>query len=305
MSGERLLLPWLRHYAAVLIALLTVGLVAGAVYAVEGPRDQESAVLLLYQGHALGPLQLPTLAPVVFRSPTVYEPTMRALGMSGPPDTLYERVFVRPVPDTTTILVVGRSRSAPTAAVIASTAAENLVSTFDHLGFQFAVVGEPLPSGIPVGPSRKVILVASALIGLWLGLALSLAHFHIRRPVLTLDRARGIVRPAKLMTIPAPASPVMKWKKMDPHVLEARAGELATENGPSTVEMIIPRDQRTSERRGPDPAGEAILLSRAGSEEAAQAWTVFVCDGGTPELRLRAARDQNGVDGRVGLLWVA
>lgn len=189
------LFDWVRHYAVLVGCLVLVGLGAGLLYLVLASRNYEVSTLVVETGRRLSPRQLSLVSQAAFRSPAVYGPTMEKVGTDqSPQEFLEESADLRPIPDTNTLMIIGRANSVARARQISEIAARSFVTVADEgTGLtDFVLFGESRGVSLRpgIGPSVTFALGASA--AFWFGLALSVIHYRWRRPVLSLGRALAI-----------------------------------------------------------------------------------------------------------------
>lgn len=189
------LFDWIRHYAALVGCLVLVGLGVGFLYLVLASRTYEVSTLVVETGRRLSPRQLSLVSQAAFRSPAVYGPTIEKVGTEqSPQEFLNESADIRPIPDTNTLMIIGRANSVARARQISMIAARSFVTVADE-GTEltdFVLFGESRGASLRpgIGPSVTIVLGASA--AFWFGLAVSVIHYRWRRPVLRLERALAI-----------------------------------------------------------------------------------------------------------------
>src|SRR5205823_9943005 len=105
-----------------------VGGLAGVLYTTVVPRRAEAWTLVVENGSAIQPRQLGAVSQAIFHSEPVYRPAMRALGLGESPQRfLATRVALQPVPQTNTLVVVGRGSTLTTASRTSHAMAEAFV----------------------------------------------------------------------------------------------------------------------------------------------------------------------------------
>jgi hypothetical protein len=193
MNDEGELLDWIHFYGFFTVLMIVLGLAGGVAYSRLSSREFEASSVVLETSGQIPPRQLGPIAEAVFESEDVYGPAMRELGFrEGPGLFLTEVVDLRPVPDTNALIVVGRANTVEEAKMTADVTARSLIAAFAERAQleDFVTFGAPEASA-PEG----VVAIAVALggsIGLWLALAMAVAHYWRVRPVLSVERALRI-----------------------------------------------------------------------------------------------------------------
>jgi hypothetical protein len=194
VDDDAALFAWIRHYAAMLLLFVALGGAVGFLYTHVVPRRVQAWTLVVETGARIGPRQLGPVAQALFHSSDVYRPAMRQLGITESPIRFFDRdVSVQPVPTTNTLIVVGTAGSLTRAERISSVMASSFVQALRSRGFiDFHIFGSTQPAPVRVGVSTKVAFVVGAVAALWLGLALGIVHYRLRRPVLSASVAASL-----------------------------------------------------------------------------------------------------------------
>jgi hypothetical protein len=202
MDDEGELLDWVQFYGLFVVLMIALGLAGGAIYNRMSSRAFEASSVVLETSGEISPRQLGPLAEAVFGSEEVYGPAMSELGFQEEPDRfLGEVVDLRPVPDTNAMIVVGRAATLEEARAAADATARSLVAAFAERArlSDFVTFGAPEVASASEGGASIAVVLGGA-IGLWLALAVAVAHYWRVRPVLTVERALRITG-ADLATI--------------------------------------------------------------------------------------------------------
>ena len=175
------LVPWLRRHAALVVAMVVIGLAAGAVIGIVERRPSEAWTYIIQRkGHISG-RELAPLAEAVFTSSALYIPAMQALNDHEDPATFLRRVELRPVPGTPILIVIGRASNPSEAERVSSATARALVGAFAQQGFSdFTLLGFGPPI-VRSSVSPLVSTMAGAAAGLWAGLAIAVGRDRLRR----------------------------------------------------------------------------------------------------------------------------
>jgi hypothetical protein len=204
VDDDRILFDWVRHYAVLVALFVVLGAGGAALHYWMVPAKAEAWTLVVEKGSRIPARQLGPLSEAIFRSAAVYRPAMQELGISVPPQRFFgQGVDLRPVPDTNTLIVVGRAGTFSLAARFSSAMARSLVAAFRARGGfkDFALFDQPQPAPVSSRLSFPAVLGLAGSIGLWVGLAVALLHFRIRRPVLSLQRALAVLVPDRTVVV--------------------------------------------------------------------------------------------------------
>ena len=190
-------MAWVRHYAGLMCAMILLGAALAGAYLTVVPSDYEAWTIITQTNNRIPLTHLDSVAAAVFDSQAVYQPAVTALGVQGSPiQFLRDHAQLRSVPDSNTLIVVGRASTVSSAKAISSAFANSLVRAFaTRSGAQFAIFGRSQPSPVPARLGTKTGIVLGGVVGLWVGLAASLIHFRTRRPVLNLASADDLLGP--------------------------------------------------------------------------------------------------------------
>jgi hypothetical protein len=201
---EETLVPWLRHYGALIALFLVVGLAAGWMYAALG-RDIESTTLIVDREESVPAREFGVVGEAVFRSDAALRPAMLELGISTSTERfMRESVRLRPVPDSRILLVVGRASTTARARAISSTMADALVAALTNAGLEGLAVLRGGVTGRSLSP--RVVAALGAFAGFWLGIGAAIALYHLHRPVLSLNTVLDLLNPGEVTTLEGRAS---------------------------------------------------------------------------------------------------
>jgi DivIVA domain-containing protein len=291
VAADPTLFDWLRHYAALIGLLVFLGVTGAFLYIVLGPRQYEASTLVIDTGREFTARQLALVSQATFRSPAVIGPTMSELGIDAPQQEFLEgSLDLRPVPDTNTLMVIGRSDSLDQAQAISEAATESFVTVSNDRTdlTNFVIFGRSQGAPIQQGIAPPVAVALGATIGFWLGIAIAVLHYGLKRPVLAFARALMVSR-ADTVTI-----------------LDGRLSWLG---------ILRPRPPRASPRLAPaeyrqgdeDQSAREQPITWFGEGNGTR---VIVANSGTRERELELARLTpigQGMDhppGHVQLLWL-
>lgn len=192
MDEDRILFPWFHHYGMMILLAVGLGVLGSSLYVRLTPRTVEAWSILVGSGNEPSPRQLGAVAEAIFRTPAVYGPAMRDLGIQESPQRfLADNVDVDPVVQTPALIVVGRAHTLANAEAFSQAMAISLVRAFQasFKASTFNILGGPQLAPIRSGPSPSIVLILGGVIGLWLSVAMAVLHYRARRPVLGLERA--------------------------------------------------------------------------------------------------------------------
>jgi hypothetical protein len=202
MNDEGELLDWIHFYGFFIVVMVVLGLAGGIAYSRLSSSEFEASSVVLETSGQISPRQLGPIAEAVFTSEDVYGPAISELGFrEGPGLFLSEVVDLRPVPDTNALIVVGRANTVEEAKVTADVTARSLIAAFAERAQlnDFVTFGAPEAASAPEGVAAIAVVLGGS-IGLWLALAIAVAHYWRVRPVLSVERALRITG-ADLATI--------------------------------------------------------------------------------------------------------
>jgi hypothetical protein len=314
MNDEGELLDWIHFYGFFVALMIVLGLVAGVAYSRLASREFEASSVVLETSGGLSGRQLGPVAEAVFGSEDVYGPAMRELGFQGGPDRFLEEVVdLRPVPDTNALIVVGRANTIEEAEVTADVTARALVSAFAERAQleDFVTFGAPEAAPAPQGVAAIAVGLGGS-VGLWLALAMSVAHYWRVRPVLTVERALRITG-ADLATIVDGRARWLgvlrrgpRWKRNDANRVRLESIGIPSES--PSLRLVsaggghdqvaqgaaeVPSRPVTAAVRGKEEDLEGLLVAHAGSSAHYLA-----------EIRYLEPAVAAEPDARPSLLWV-
>jgi len=318
------LFAWLRHYGALIILFFLVGGAAGFVYTRIVPRRAQAWTLVVETGTGIGPRQLGPVGQALFHASEVYRPAMQRLGIGGSPiQFLGHDVSLQPVPSTNTLIVVGTARDLTRAERISSVMTNSFVQALKSRGFEhFHIFGATQPAPVRSGISTKVAVVVGAVAARWLGLAVTIGHYRMRRPVLSVETAAAVAGAERVVEVDGsrPAwlgvlrgHPAWKESSHNHVVLDRFVADTARATFVAP-QMDVRRRERLAALLGyalgngsdadPRDGGEARFAEalRISSQP-----TVLLCDPGTREsdlVLLRRADEATGTRSSVELLWI-
>jgi hypothetical protein len=284
MNDEGELLDWIHFYGFFTVLMVVLGLVGGVAYSRLSSREFEASSVVLETSGQISPRQLGPIAEAVFGSEDVYGLAMRELDFrEGPGRFLSDVVDLRPVPDTNALIVVGRANTVEEAKTTADVMARSLITAFaERTQLDFVTFGAPEAASAPEGVATIAVVLGGS-IGLWLALAMAVAHYWRVRPVLSVERALRITG-ADLATIVdgrARWLGVMRrrprWKRSRANKARLESIGVATESRSLTLvsaggggERVaqpaagVPRRPVTATARGEEDL-EGLLVAHAGS----------------------------------------
>jgi hypothetical protein len=201
---EETLVPWLRHYGALIALFLVVGMAAGWMYAALG-RDVESTTLIVDREESVPAREFGVVGEAVFQSDAALWPAMHELGISTSAERfMQESVQLRPVPDARILLVVGRASTTARAREISSTMADSLVAALTDAGLEGLAVLRGGVTGRSLPP--RVSAALGGFSGLCLGIGAAIALYHLHRPVLSLKAVLHLLNPGRVTPLDGRAS---------------------------------------------------------------------------------------------------
>ena len=187
--NDHALAEWVRHYASLTAALALAGVLCTFGFAAVAPQAHAASTIVVGVGTKIAPINLGPIAETVFQSSAVYGPAMETLGLEITPQRFKETAELRPIPETNTLLVIGRAGDPASARAISSAAADALVGALNtHTRTTgFTVFSGPQP--FPEGASLPVRLTLGGTVGFWVGLIIGIVHSRWKKPVLSLTQA--------------------------------------------------------------------------------------------------------------------
>jgi len=318
------LLDWIRLYWALVTLAVIIGVAGSALYVRAFPAKREAWSLVVEQRTAIPPRQLGPVASAVFHSAEVYRPVMEQLKVIESPQRFLDRsTDLRPVPDTNTLIVVGRSGSLTRAEEISNAMAASLVSAFksraNYQNFTVFSEAEPAPIRQAVTPRQAVALGAG--VGFWLGMGIAVLHYRLRRPLLTSATAARIMAGDRRLTFLERVGPswlgILRssplWKETPRNRLALRG---LVDGAGRPMAMAPGASSRVSralnlrlDRATLGSAGTAPRATRRRGRQPPQRsdLSVLVCHPGTPTVDFTIAASELGDSkdrGRVEFVWV-
>jgi hypothetical protein len=192
---------WARHYAVLLVAALVVGAVVGGTIAGLRPPSAEAWTYVLQTPYRLPRAQLGVMSKAIFASPVVLERVRAELGVAVSETAFRQSVEVRPVPQSSTLIVAAHSADGTYSRELSAAAASGLVEAFRRIGVpEFEILGTG-PPAVASSVSDKVVIVAAMVVALLAGVVVALVHFGVVRPILSLDRAIAVTGPSRLVEL--------------------------------------------------------------------------------------------------------
>jgi hypothetical protein len=314
VDDDAFLFDWIRHYASLVLVLTFAGVIAAlGVTRIFPPREEAWTILVESPNASITPRQLGPVANAIFHSQAVYGPVMRQLGLNESPSVFLGRsADLLPIPDSRFLIVVGRSSDPKMAARISGAMATSLLNAFKDRGIsELTTFDRPHPATVRSGLQPPLAAALGGIIGLWLGLGLSLLHYRFRRPVLSFRRALALAGTEWAAVVPGRPAPWLgvlrprpRWLDTDPN--RARLAALLSKDR-SLPRVVVPGARRNSEvtdlqrivsalrdRMPSDGQGEVSSTVPSGDG------TVLVCSASTAERDVFVARS-----GRAGAPWNA
>jgi hypothetical protein len=326
MDEEGFLFDWLRHYASLVLLLLFAGIVTALLYVrIVPPRQEAWTILVESPTASITPRQLGPVADAVFHSEAVYLPVMRQLKVRDSPQRFLRRsVDLLPIPDSRFLIVVGRSSDPRRAAQISEAMAQSLLKAFKDRGIsEFSIFDRPHPATVRSGLPPPLAAALGGSIGLWLGLAFSLFHYRVRRPVLSFRRALVLAGTDRAAVVPGRPPPWLGVLRPRPRWLDtvpnrARLSALLS-NDRGVPRIIVPGATGKWEARHlqrfiqaiQDQAPPVLAMheENGAPPTPARDGTVYVCCASTSERDVHFARmglprtaDRSRPESRV--LWI-
>jgi hypothetical protein len=292
MDEEGFLFDWTRHYASLVLLMLFAGIVAALLYVRIVPPKQEAWTILVESPTAgITPRQLGPVADAIFHSEAVYLPVMQQLRIRESPQRFLGRsVDLLPIPDSRFLIVVGRSGDPQRAAQISEAMAQSLLKAFKDRGIsEFLTFDRSHPATVRSGLPPPLAAALGGSIGMWLGLAFSLFHYRVRRPVLSFRRALALAGTDWAAVVPGRPPPWLGVLRRRPRWLDtvpnqARLTSLLS-NDRSVPRVVVPGARRK---------WEALLLQQFVQAIRTQA----------PDLSLREDKGSAAVPARDGTVYV-
>jgi protein-tyrosine-phosphatase len=203
-TADPTLFDWLGYYGALIGLLVLLGVAGAALYLLLGPRQYEASTLVIDTGREFTARQLALVSRATFESPAVVGPTLTELGMeASPQEFLDESVDLRPVPDTNTLMVIGRANSLGQAQAISEAATDSFVTVSNARTdlTDFVIFGKSQAAPIQQNIAPSVAVALGATVGFWLGITIAVLHYRLKRPVLGFARALIVSRADRVILV--------------------------------------------------------------------------------------------------------
>jgi hypothetical protein len=217
-------------------------------------------------------------------------------------------VELRPVPSTTTLIVVGKGPTLELAEARCTAATDALLRAFQIQKLSKFVRLPAQPAPTSSGPGLSTVIIIGATAGLWLALGFAVLHYRLRRPILTLARAMTVAGVDRVVVL-EPARPGwgtsrrVAWRDDEDNraSLERFAHGRANGNGP---DIVVPGAGRRRRARVVRRWRRIPGLGGASSEQA-PGWVVLVCDPSTRRSDLARSRSiVGGSADTIDLVWI-
>lgn len=280
-ADDGLLAGWLAHHAALMILIVAVATTASAIWGAFALPSTEVWSIVVDSEQKVPARQLGVVAEALFRAEDTYTEAMGQLGMTGDPAPLYAIARLRAVPESRLLIVTARTNDLYTASTTSDAMAQALVHAFERSGYQgLRVLGAPQAAPITSGLTVPVLALAGAVMGMLLALGTSIVLYRVRAPVLTMDRAAGILHPTRIASIPGRARVIGALRphppSLSPTATRIAGGIIGQGAWIDTPGMSEPQRQRL----------EATLAITIGEGEERR---IVVADPRTSERDLRVA----------------
>lgn len=317
VDDDQTLMGFSRHYALFVLLCSITGALAGAAYEWLSPQPASASTIVVEKGTTIPFRQFGSVADTLFSSTPVLNAASDELGM--PRSELVEAADLNPVPESNTVLVIGRAPDIETAEAVSGAMAGALVDALNDVTDtdDFSIFTPPEPSPNPESLGTSVAIGLGAAIGFWVALALSIAHFRWKRPLFTFPHAIR-VSGAEMVTVVdgrwpgwlGVLRPKLDWIDNDPNQFRlARFRELAAD---SYVHLDMSSIESKARQRVLARHGSELQKGRAQNRNGSpdeQDVRVVVADAGTGERTLAMSRLIGGEvsemkEERIGLVWV-
>lgn len=319
VDDDQTLMGFAHHYALFLLLCSVAGALAGAAYGVLSPRPVAASTIVAERGATIPFRQFGSVADTLFDSTPVLAPAADQLGMRR--SELVAVAQLNPVPESNTVLVIGRAREIEEAKAISGAIASALVDALnEQTGTEdFFVFAPAEPAPNVQNLSLSVSIGLGAAIGFWLAFALSIVHYRSKRPLLTFSDAVRVSGAQMAAVVDGKwpnwlglLRPTLAWSDSDPNLTRlARLRELA---GDSYVHLDMGGFEPKSRQKVLASHGSELQKGRTyGSDGSLDEHDVriVVADAGTGERVLATSRLTGGKEvsdiskqERIGLVWV-
>jgi hypothetical protein len=292
VDDDRAAFEWFRHYALLIAVMVLVGGGAGWVYQRLTPSRFEAWSIVIETGTAIGPLQLGPVAQAIFQT---------AAAASD--------VELRPVPSTTTLIVVGKGSTLELAEARSTAATDALLRAFQiqKLSKFARLPAQRAPTSS--GPGLSTLIIIGATAGLWLGLGLAVLHYRLRRPILTLAAAMSVAGVDRVVVLEAArprwgTSRRVRWRDDEGNRASLERFARGRTNG-DAPDVVVPGAGRRQRAHVVRRWRRIPGLGGGFSEEPPGGWTVLVCDPSTRRSDLARSRSVvSGSADTVDLVWI-
>lgn len=291
---------------------------AGFAYATLAPQPVAASTIVVDTGGTIPVRQFGSVAENVFSSAAVVAPAAEQLGVRRA--ELSDAIELDPVPESNTVLVIGRGPDLERAKTVSGAAARSLVNALnEQTNAKSSIFSAPELARNQGSLAARVAVTLGAAVGFWLAFALSIAHYRWKRPLLTIRDALRVSHADMVAVVDGrwPSwlgflRPALDWSNTEPNQFRlARLRELAGDSAYVHLDMggiqSRPR-QRVLARHGAE-LQIGRRLSGAGTNNGKDV-RIVVADAGTGEHML-ATSDLIGNEvsamatkERKGLVWV-
>ncbi len=257
---------WLRYYAALLLVAILAGAAIGGAIVQFRPSSAEAWTYVLQTPYRLPRGQLGLMSKAMFASPVVYQSVRAVLPVSESEEAFRRTVEVRPVPDTNTLIVVGRAADPAQAHDVSAAAARGLLLAFRQAGVrQFAILGTGPPATVS-SVSDRVTIAATTVVALLVALAVALVHFGLVRPILSLDRAIAATQPSRVFEVPRRSAVLRIVGRERPELPDVPAGSTLLSSGGRSVRRTAERIASARAKPGRQDAAAVVVAGPATRE---------------------------------------
>jgi hypothetical protein len=276
------LFDWLRYYARVILLLLVLGAGGSALAYSAYPPDATAGTIIVNTGTTIPPRSFGSVAIAVSRSSEVHERAAESLGVTEPLREFFQRHSeVVSVPGSNVMVVLGKARSQGEASRISSEVSRAVAGVLqDQTGDLIRMFRRSDRIEGLQGLSFSVAVSLGGTAGLLAGIALSVAFYRQRRPVLSMSRALRLLGAGTIVVYDAKKISRLAW--LHPHRPRERAAR-ELRSSPSSQ-----KDFKSGEEGKSDGQG-FIVVAHAGTRER--------------DLMLESDAVE-AIAGRPQLLWV-